>query len=35
MYGLLTDGVAVATLEKLGATRDKIREASRLFDNPT
>ncbi|MET8966062.1 ClpX C4-type zinc finger protein [Streptomyces sp. NPDC004074] len=35
LYGLLTDGVAAATLEKLGATRDKVREASRrLFDYP-
>jgi hypothetical protein len=33
LLGLLTDGVAAATLEHLGITRDKIREAShRLFD---
>jgi len=36
LFGLLTDGVAAATLEQLGATRDKIRDASRhLFDYPT
>ncbi|MFF3872843.1 ClpX C4-type zinc finger protein [Streptomyces sp. NPDC001978] len=36
LLGLLTDGVAAATLEQLGATRDKIREAShRLFEHPT
>ncbi|MFF1676200.1 ClpX C4-type zinc finger protein [Streptomyces sp. NPDC058256] len=36
LLGLLTDGVAAATLERLGATRDKIRDAShRLFDYPT
>ncbi|MEU9207713.1 Clp protease N-terminal domain-containing protein [Streptomyces sp. NPDC048415] len=35
LLGLLTDGVAAATLEHLGVTRDKIREASRrLFDYP-
>ncbi|MET9829462.1 ClpX C4-type zinc finger protein [Streptomyces sp. NPDC006385] len=35
LLGLLTDGVAAATLEQLGVTRDKIREASRrLFDYP-
>ncbi|WP_306186541.1 ClpX C4-type zinc finger protein [Streptomyces sp. MK5] len=35
LLGLLTDGVAAATLERLGVTRDKIREASRrLFDHP-
>ncbi|GAB2972264.1 hypothetical protein GCM10023080_040440 [Streptomyces pseudoechinosporeus] len=35
LLGLLTDGVAAATLEKLGVTRDKIREASRrLFACP-
>ncbi|WP_107440202.1 ClpX C4-type zinc finger protein [Streptomyces sp. 142MFCol3.1] len=33
LLGLLTDGVAAATLEQLGVTRDKIRETShRLFD---
>ncbi|MFF3467074.1 ClpX C4-type zinc finger protein [Streptomyces sp. NPDC002619] len=36
LFGLLTDGVAAATLEQLGVTRDKIREAShRLFEHPT
>ncbi|MGI5142884.1 MULTISPECIES: Clp protease N-terminal domain-containing protein [unclassified Streptomyces] len=36
LLGLLTDGVAAATLEQLGVTRDKIRDASRrLFDYPT
>jgi len=36
LLGLLADGIAAATLEQLGATRDKIREASRrLFDYPT
>jgi ATP-dependent Clp protease ATP-binding subunit ClpA len=36
LLGLLTDGVAAATLEQLGATRDKIREAShRLFEHAT
>ncbi|GAA2628281.1 Clp protease N-terminal domain-containing protein [Streptomyces vastus] len=35
LLGLLTDGVAAATLEELGVTRDKIREASRqLFAYP-
>lgn len=35
LLGLLTDGVAAATLERLGVTRDEIREASRrLFDHP-
>jgi hypothetical protein len=35
LLGLLTDGVAAATLERLGATRDKIRDAShRLFAPP-
>ncbi|MGI3226138.1 ClpX C4-type zinc finger protein [Streptomyces sp. GTA36] len=35
LLGLLTDGVAAATLEELGVTRDKIREASRrLFEYP-
>ncbi|WP_326607492.1 Clp protease N-terminal domain-containing protein [Streptomyces sp. NBC_01799] len=35
LLGLLTDGVAAATLEQLGVTRDKIRDASRrLFDYP-
>ncbi|MGW1046096.1 ClpX C4-type zinc finger protein [Streptomyces sp. NPDC002547] len=35
MNGLLIDGVAAATLEQLGATRDKVREVSRrLFDYP-
>ena len=35
LLGLLTDGVAAATLERLGVTRDKIRDAShRLFDHP-
>ncbi|WP_406465809.1 hypothetical protein OH768_53065 [Streptomyces sp. NBC_01622] len=35
LLGLLTDGVAAATLEKLGVTRDEIREASRrLFAYP-
>ncbi|MEV4453406.1 ClpX C4-type zinc finger protein [Streptomyces mirabilis] len=35
LLGLLTDGVAAATLEKLGVTRDKIRDASRrLFEYP-
>ncbi|MFJ2833101.1 Clp protease N-terminal domain-containing protein [Streptomyces sp. NPDC087263] len=35
LLGLLTDGVAAATLEHLGVTRDKIREAGRrLFDYP-
>ncbi|MGW5063297.1 ClpX C4-type zinc finger protein [Streptomyces sp. NPDC004096] len=35
LYGLLIDGVAAATLEQLGATRDKVREVSRrLFDYP-
>ncbi|MFJ3658353.1 ClpX C4-type zinc finger protein [Streptomyces nigra] len=34
LLGLLTDGVAAASLEQLGVTRDKIREASgRLFDH--
>ncbi|MDT9701271.1 ClpX C4-type zinc finger protein [Streptomyces sp. P17] len=36
LLGLLTDGVAAATMEQLGITRDKIRDAShRLFDYPT
>ncbi|MEU2607696.1 ClpX C4-type zinc finger protein [Streptomyces albus] len=36
LLGLLTDGVAAATLEQLGVSRDKIRDAShRLFDYPT
>ncbi|WP_416964705.1 Clp protease N-terminal domain-containing protein, partial [Streptomyces sp. Agncl-13] len=35
LLGLLTDGVAAATLEELGVTRDKIREVSRrLFAYP-
>nr|WSY53564.1 hypothetical protein OG999_27880 [Streptomyces sp. NBC_00886] len=35
LLGMLTDGVAAATLEELGVTRDKIREASRrLFAYP-
>lgn len=35
LLDLLTDGVAAATLEKLGATRDKIRDASHhLFNYP-
>jgi hypothetical protein len=35
LRGLLTDGVAAATLEQLGVTRDTIREASRrLFVHP-
>ncbi|WP_107416073.1 Clp protease N-terminal domain-containing protein [Streptomyces sp. CdTB01] len=35
LLGLLTDGVAAATLEQLGVSRDKIREAShRLFPYP-
>ncbi|GGN89292.1 hypothetical protein GCM10011579_083990 [Streptomyces albiflavescens] len=35
LLGLLTDGVAAATLEQLGVSRDKIRESShRLFDYP-
>ncbi|MEV4445577.1 MULTISPECIES: ClpX C4-type zinc finger protein [Streptomyces] len=33
LLGLLTDGVAAATLEHLGITRDKIREASRRPDD--
>jgi len=36
LLGLLTDGVAAATLEQLGVSRDKIRDAShRLFDYPS
>jgi hypothetical protein len=36
LLGLMTDGVAAATLEQLGATREKIRDASRrLFDYPS
>ncbi|MFF0793760.1 Clp protease N-terminal domain-containing protein [Streptomyces spiralis] len=36
LLGLLTDGVAAATLEQLGVSRDKIRDAShRLFDYAT
>lgn len=35
LLGLLTNGVAAATLEQLGVSRDKIREASRrLFTYP-
>ncbi|MED7828940.1 ClpX C4-type zinc finger protein, partial [Streptomyces chiangmaiensis] len=35
LLGLLTEGVAAATLEQLGVDRDKIREAAhRLFDYP-
>ncbi|MFE5814860.1 ClpX C4-type zinc finger protein [Streptomyces sp. NPDC056479] len=35
LLGLLADGVAAATLEQLGVTRDKIRGTSRrLFDYP-
>ncbi|MFI9604795.1 Clp protease N-terminal domain-containing protein [Streptomyces sp. NPDC052043] len=36
LLGLLTDGVAAATLEQLGVSRDKIRDAShRLFSYPS
>ncbi|MFD3928324.1 ClpX C4-type zinc finger protein [Streptomyces sp. NPDC058614] len=35
LLGLLTDGVAATTLEKLGVTRDEIRDAGhRLFEQP-
>lgn len=35
LLGLLTDGVAAATLEQLGVSRDKIRDAGhRLFEHP-
>ncbi|MFR0357523.1 ClpX C4-type zinc finger protein [Streptomyces sediminimaris] len=36
LLGLLTDGVAAATLEQLGVSREKIRDAGhRLFGRPT
>lgn len=35
LLGLMSDGVAAATLEKLGATREKIRDASRRLFEPS